>query len=658
MVGKLRPTSARLLLSLVVVIASATAGAETATFTLDEVVRPPFNPICPERITFRDDDAAVTLNGGGVLTGNPSLSPSTVYVAASTGCPGYIQMSFNYPATNPTFTLGTASYWRDRYLITASIGFTGTTVNQTVELRGNAQSVTIPSQNVVGISIVPLNQLGLIGYFHYVDDISYDYQPSNTWDRLDFAITPNTPADQRRVLIHKYRTDGSYPSPFQQDDRKIRISGVAMRTVSGAVPGATVYFRVIDPADTAPYVPAADRVPGDNKGNPGTLSPSTAVADSSGRVNTTLTITDRHAGDNYVIEASPDAQFSCSPNCSRSGTLTAWKRVYVEQNRMLRRGTRLLRDITPGDTEILVADRNAFPAPPFQVKLVHAPPISASGPDFYEEVVEVTGMQVAQDPGGPRPGLLLTAGPIQGYYMSADQAQGQQRAYLSDGVGLWTGGTNDHFSANLTSVAGTFSDAFVEYVFLPEPFAGTDGSVARIDFGGPANALMERDLFAFKWGRTNLRPGGMVFSQSNHQILYIANTSDTQRQLRGVARVLDGSNDCWLFMSRLTVAQSREAAVHELTHQWRVNNDAPWHVAGSGGHCNLATAPSVDRFIYNNPSVHCTMNSIDTVSTDGIIGFHYVTIAGQPDSEYLWIRQRQEPVPQIEVVTLFPRHLP
>src|SRR5687767_2763193 len=141
MVGKFRPTSARLLLSLVVVMASANAGAETATFPLDEVVRPPFNPICPERILFRDDDATVTLSGGGLITGNPSLNPSTVYVVSSTGCAGTIQMSFNYPASNPTFTLGTASFWRDRYLITASIGFTGTTVNQTVELRGNSQEI-------------------------------------------------------------------------------------------------------------------------------------------------------------------------------------------------------------------------------------------------------------------------------------------------------------------------------------------------------------------------------------------------------------------------------------------------------------------------------------------------------------------------------------
>ncbi len=117
-------------------------------------------------------------------------------------------------------------------------------------------------------------------------------------------------------------------------------------------------------------------------------------------------------------------------------------------------------------------------------------------------------------------------------------------------------------------------------------------------------------------------------------------------------------SSCFPRAKLVTNSQSREALVHELTHQWRVNNDAPWHVAGSGGHCNVATSPSADRFIYNNSNALCTMNSIDTASTDGVIGFHYVTIAGQPDSEYLRIRGREEPVPQFEVVTPFPRNLP
>ena len=38
----------------------------------------------------------------------------------------------------------------------------------------------------------------------------------------------------------------------------------------------------------------------------------------------------------------------------------------------------------------------------------------------------------------------------------------------------------------------------------------------------------------------------------------------------------------------------------------------------------------------------------DAEATDGIVGFHYVTIQGQRDSEFLRLRDRQEPIPQSE----------
>jgi hypothetical protein len=53
-----------------------------------------------------------------------------------------------------------------------------------------------------------------------------------------------------------------------------------------------------------------------------------------------------------------------------------------------------------------------------------------------------------------------------------------------------------------------------------------------------------------------------------------------------------------------------------------------------------------------NQSLKCAMHrglygdSSDPQRSDGIVGFHYVKVGGAPDSEYLRIRQRQEPVPQ------------
>lgn len=656
MKGNRRSAIGRLLLLFLSSLASVQVGAENATFTLDEIVRPPFNPVCPETVVLSDGDATLTLSGGGLTTGNPALgNPSTIYVGFSSRCGALMQMQFSPPATNPVFTLMVPSYWRDRFRVTGFSAVAGST-QQTVELRGSSQVVTVPLAGVSSVTIAPLEDLGLIGWVYSIDDISFEYEPPAPWDTFNFELGSGTAEEKRRVLIHKYRSEDSYPSVRQKEDREIEIVGTATKGAIGPVAGERVYFRVIDPPDSAPYVPAAERHDGDNKGDPGTLSATSAVTDASGRATTTLRITDRYAGDNYRIEASPDPEFSCSPDCSKSGILTAWKRVYVEQNRMFRRGTRLIEDIRPGDTEIWVADRAVFPLPPFRVKLVHASPVLGIGGEFCEEVVEVTGL--VQLPGS-RPGILLTAGRILNFYMSADEARDLPRHYLSDGVGLWTGTPQDHISADLSAVADAFRDAFVEYVFLPEPIAGTDGSIPRIEFGTlSTHSNIERDLFALKWGRTNSRPGGTAIAQPNHQILFIANTSDPARSVRGEVTVRDGFNDTWLFMSQLSLAQSREAAVHEFAHQWRVNYDAPWHVAESGGHCNAATKPSADRFIYNRSMDRCTMTNIDTVSTDGIIGFHYVTIAGQPDSEYVRIRERAEPIPQLEVFSPIRRFWP
>lgn len=47
-------------------------------------------------------------------------------------------------------------------------------------------------------------------------------------------------------------------------------------------------------------------------------------------------------------------------------------------------------------------------------------------------------------------------------------------------------------------------------------------------------------------------------------------------------------------------------------------------------------------------TMHGTMYSdpADPEPRDGIVGFHYVRVGQTIDSEYRWIRRREEPVPQ------------
>ena len=132
-----------------------------------------------------------------------------------------------------------------------------------------------------------------------------------------------------RVLTHNY---GAHPyfSPLQTADASIRVNATV--SVNGQpAPGKLVHFRLIDPPDSADYViRAGDSTFGDNADGPGKLngqSVATATSDGAGRVAVTLNVTSFAAGDNYQIEASSNADFTCGPSCAKSDTFTAWKRV-------------------------------------------------------------------------------------------------------------------------------------------------------------------------------------------------------------------------------------------------------------------------------------------------------------------------------------------
>ena len=214
-----------------------------------------------------------------------------------------------------------------------------------------------------------------------------------------------------RVLTHKYRSDDAYPSPLQTEDGKIRVEGLVHDvTGSTGIAGRKVYFRLIDPPDTAGYVVnAGDAKAGDNVDGPGKLngsSTATDTSDSTGKVSVTLEITDHAAGDNYQVEASLDKDFKCSPApCQKSIVYTAWKRVYVEVNKMYRRSAFLTWPAVPGDKVLQVSDVRPFPNPPFDVVLVHGPAPGSGSSAFSSEVVRIVNRTRAP---------LLNFGPVPG----------------------------------------------------------------------------------------------------------------------------------------------------------------------------------------------------------------------------------------------------
>lgn len=511
---------------------------------------------------------------------------------------------------------------------------------------------------------------------------------------FDIVVPPSAPPDDPatfrfdlpstetvKVLIHRYG-DQTYPAPLsdpypsrlQTTDRTIKVEGSVTDSNGRPLAGKTVYFRVTDPPDQARYVPAADRVAGDNRDGPGTLSRSSAPSDGAGRASVMLTVTDHVGGDNYQVEASMKPDFTCGTGgCPKSATYTAWKRVYVEVNKMFRRGSFVRLPVAIGATQIPVTDVRSFPRPPFQVRLIHAASPDAQVAEFYSEDVQIT--RVVRDPDPqhdlPDAGVLIvggTAGTARAY-LDRPALLGRERPYLADAIGVVSGNRSRDYYLPNGQYMGLFDDAFVEYLWLTDATA-TDGDVlsgrmtAPFDGAIPyrrevstAADLQEREWLFRKWAR-NVRRINQDDREAfpNHQVVFGASaefSASSQSRRYGVTEVAAGFNDVWLFVGTMPTTRSvGEAMVHEMAHQWRVNPSGPLNSAG--GHCNHitglvpATEPAAHMWDHRDEICEMTSNLYDDADgvDDGIVGFHYLKLNGQPHSEFLTIRERAEPIPQ------------
>lgn len=168
-----------------------------------------------------------------------------------------------------------------------------------------------------------------------------------------------------RVMISTLHDDNYYTvtdttiadEPAQTEDGKVTITAHLPKFCEGQ----TVYFHVVtpDPDDLSPYEP--NTTGGDNRDTnivAGVLNASNDVAELE-TINGTevaaaeveLTITDQYAGDNYQVEFSLDSDFSRI--LDRTAVMVAWKRIYIEEDQMYRKGADLASDFIP--------DTNALP---------------------------------------------------------------------------------------------------------------------------------------------------------------------------------------------------------------------------------------------------------------------------------------------------------
>jgi len=182
-----------------------------------------------------------------------------------------------------------------------------------------------------------------------------------------FEVTTLTPqGDPTKILIRSF--DG-FPCPNQIADGTVSISA----TVEPAEEGVLVIFRTFDPDDQSQYEwdPGGD----DNRdynpdpqngydnrlGNlllPGGGTPTGGstrtygngqyyqigvTTDQNGAAAAQLTITGRFAGDNYYVAANPCT--GTDGGDRHTADLVAWKRIYIEKDRMYTRSVDLTADL-------------------------------------------------------------------------------------------------------------------------------------------------------------------------------------------------------------------------------------------------------------------------------------------------------------------------
>jgi hypothetical protein len=549
-------------------------------------------------------------------------------------------------------------------------------------------------------------------------DVSVSWStPSNAQFVFDLTerssqATPewNTPPTVR-VLTHKYGTDDDYPSIWQirDSDTTARPRFVLTGTLDpgGSNGPVDVWFRVIDPADTAQYAVANGIARDDDNRDPrdcnaastscgkGRLSsPDCANCSSvtggdalqmkaSGPLQLILETTDQYAGDNYQVLASfdppgPDGKFPCEAaanngeGCARSAKITAWKRVYLENESMFRKGAFLALDAPAGSQTIIVTDARPFKVGDM-ITLIHADPIltarSGTG-TFYSERHAVA--EVRPDTNEIALGSVTQREQLSRAYRSAEldtsnTSSGPPKpvTYLADGVGIISGDPDpsrdtsgqDFYYADPRHVVSIefpdeqnpplFTPAFVEYVLPPI----TTPYVPFVDrFGAEWHQWRN---FAEKWYRNAKK-------SNYHHLIGATREYDSRDRKDSGARGETVSNDGSTFSliyvrageGRRRANQLRfisEIVAHEIAHQWHTN---PRRVRG-GEHDLQPTFHIWDRA--SLCQMHTPYDCYDAKSgstdicadfTDDNVGFHYEQTPTGVDSEYLWVRDRCEPIPR------------
>jgi hypothetical protein len=229
---------------------------------------------------------------------------------------------------------------------------------------------------------------------------------------------PIATLDDAKVIMHLWRSDYDYLSNLQgavqppsARDHNVLVRGTAYDATGATLAGQTIYVRTADPPDPSPYLPAGMSHDGDNPygwegfANSDDFGWVGVATDANGRFEVIMPMSEQYAGDNQEVEASAlplpyvESPTRCKSDlaCYRSPTFTNWRRVYIERDRMFRKGAFISADVMPSATKVRVTDGSPFKGAkasnPIPVLFIHSSALDPNGQSGAElrNVIKVTG---------------------------------------------------------------------------------------------------------------------------------------------------------------------------------------------------------------------------------------------------------------------------
>lgn len=463
-------------------------------------------------------------------------------------------------------------------------------------------------------------------------DLFYDVAEPTRILRLPDPQVEFLEKDDVRVLLSKQGESDDYPSERQTAPAQIEIQVKVVDAVDPA--GSMVYFRLVDPKDPSFYLNGHkdDNLPTSPAGQ---ITPSAVVA-ANGIATATLTIDPQYSGNNYRIEASlkPPPGFKKG---AESKLYTAWKRFYIEHDKMYKEGEFLTQAAGAGQPEparVFVANPETF-APGDAVHILAGDTIeTAVGQETSEGEFRTVAAVGAGFVDLDAPLALSYAEPLE---PPPDNFPYSFLAKISGGV--------FDVLPSAEKLTKAFDDGFTEWFFLPDsgfiPY-WHDAVMEMPPPNPPAPSAAFIDarshLFFKNLDRSVPRPFTnhiQLVSASRFEESPLPPPAHAELGLASATNTGPGppaSNWSWIFddtialLAPTNIQNVRDyVTAHELGHQLNVNPGAPkGHDEEQAWHLPM------------EPAVGCLMNPFTLLDFTGVHRFH--ANLGAPTQDLLCIR--------------------